>query len=245
MKLRRFLFYFLMPIAVLFILIIILLTSREFSGPSKRLDNSDPVQAATQQKMQSGTIEGYVLDGSGEPLPNYIVTASVSDEKIAYEARTDTHGHFEFSKLDAGVWKISVKLSEIVFDSAEVTLKADVHETVDFSLPMKGAISGTFVSATNAIPLYINGSIELGLVTDSWQIPSRIFTGTILGGKFMFTGLPPGLYVVMNSIRGYALLRENSTMITVEPNQHVTGIEIPLIFLIMVFDLITINRNKV
>ena len=228
MKARRFSFYFLMPISVLFILIIILLIQRGSLGPQKQLDNSVLEEVVTQQKTKSGVVEGRVIDESGELLHHYLVTATSADEKIIYEARTDVHGRFEFSKLDTGIWKISVKLSEIEFDSAEVTLKADAHETVDFSLPMKGAISGTLVSATNAITLDINGSIELGLVTDSWQIPSRIFTGTILDGKFMFTGLPPGLYVVMNSIPGYALLRETNTMITVEPNQQATNIEIPL-----------------
>ena len=228
MKVHRLSFYFLMPIAVLFILIVILLIQRGSLGPQKRLDNSFPEEVVTQQKTKSGVVKGRVIDESGEALHHYHVMATSADEKIIYNARTDTHGRFEFSKLDKGHWEISVKLSEIILDSSKVQLHEGAYKTIDFSLLMKGTISGTFVSATGVIPLYINGSIELGLVTDSWQIPSRIFTGTILGGKFMFTGLPPGRYIVRNSIPGYALLRESNTVITVEPNQHVTGVEIPL-----------------
>ncbi len=228
MKIHRFTFYFLMPIAVLSILAIILLISRGSLGPQKRPDNSVPEEVVPQQKTNSGVVEGHVIDESGEPLHHYHVMATSADEKIIYNVRTDTLGRFEFSKLDKGHWEISVKLSEIILDSSKVQIQEGTFKTIAFSVPMKGSISGAFVSSTNSVTLDINGSIELGLVTDSWQIPSRIFTGTLLDGIFMFTELPPGFYVVMNSIPGYALLRENSTMIKVKPNQHVTGIEIPL-----------------
>ena len=228
MKVHRLSFYFLIPIVVLFIIIVILLIQRGTQVSQKRLDNSFPDGVVTQQKTKSGVVKGRVIDESGEALHHYHVMATSADEKIIYNARTDTHGRFEFSKLDKGQWEISVKLSEIILDSSRVQLHEGAYKTIDFSLPMKGTISGTFVSAPDVIPLYINGSVALEFVSYSSQIPSRVFTGTILGGKFTFIGLPPGRYIVKNSIPGYALLRENNPVITVESNQHVTGVEIPL-----------------
>ena len=228
MKVPRFSFYFLMPITVLSILAVILLISRGSLGPQKRPDNSVPEEVVPQQKTNSAVVVGHVIDASGEPLHHYHVMATSADEEIIYNLRTDTHGRFEFSKLDKGHWEISVKLSEIILDSSKVQLHEGGYKTINFSLPMKGTISGTFVSSTNAIPLYIDGNVALEHVSYSWQIPSRIFTGTSLGGKFKFTGLPPGRYIVRNSIPGYALLRESNKVITVEPNQQVTGVEIPL-----------------
>lgn len=127
-----------------------------------------------------------------------------------------------------GVWKISVKLSQIELDSIHVKIQKDVHETIEFSIPMNGIISGSLVFVTDTTPLDVNGTISLGLVSNSWQIPSRIFTGKILDGKFRVSRMPPGHYIVMNSIPEYALLSENNPMVTVEPNQHVTDVVIPL-----------------
>ena len=61
MKVHRLSFYFLMPIAVLFILIVILLIRRGSLGPQKRLDNSVPEEVVTQQKTKSGVVEGRVI----------------------------------------------------------------------------------------------------------------------------------------------------------------------------------------
>lgn len=72
MKARRFTFYFLIPITVLFILIIILFIQKRLSVPENVI---------TQQKMKSGVVEGRVIDEIGEPLPDYLVTASSVNKK--------------------------------------------------------------------------------------------------------------------------------------------------------------------
>ena len=103
LKARRFTFYFLIPFAVLSILIIILFIQT-------KLSESDSL--VSQQKMKSGVVDGRVIDEIGEPLPDYLVTAASVNKKIIYEAQTDIRGRFEFSKLEVGGWKISVKLSK-------------------------------------------------------------------------------------------------------------------------------------
>jgi len=229
MRFRIFWIYFSVPIIVILILSVSLLRlGNSSSHPAKNKSLITDQMKSNRSENKTATIKGQVTDENGEPLSQYLVEAISAEGKIAYSARPDISGRFEFSKLDKGLWIISVKFAEMELDRTEIRIAKGMTRNINFSIPTTGAVSGVLVDATHQKRLYINGRIELGCVSGFRHRPDRIFAGSISEGKFEVTNLPPGNYAAMNSISGYALNRDNRSMITVNPGQHVTDLKVQL-----------------
>jgi uncharacterized GH25 family protein len=53
-----------------------------------------------------GTLSGSVLDERGQPVVNASVTIQTSDGLSPHAVHTDTNGHFEFARFEAGQYDV-------------------------------------------------------------------------------------------------------------------------------------------
>jgi hypothetical protein len=53
-----------------------------------------------------GTLSGSVLDEQGKPVTNASVTIQTSDGRSPHAAHTDSDGHFEFARFEAGQYDV-------------------------------------------------------------------------------------------------------------------------------------------
>ena len=53
-----------------------------------------------------GTLSGNVLDEGGKPVVNASVTIQTSDGLRPHAVHTDTNGHFEFARFEAGQYDV-------------------------------------------------------------------------------------------------------------------------------------------
>ena len=53
-----------------------------------------------------GTLSGSVLDERGQPVVNASVTIQTSDGLSPHAVHTDTTGHFEFARFEAGQYDV-------------------------------------------------------------------------------------------------------------------------------------------
>ena len=62
--------------------------------------------AAAQQRVPIGTLEGTVLDGKGQPVPDASVTIQTSDGLHPHATHTDSSGHFQFTRWETGQYDL-------------------------------------------------------------------------------------------------------------------------------------------
>ena len=62
--------------------------------------------AAAAQKVPIGTLEGTVLDGQGNPVPDASVTIQTSDGLKPHATHTDANGHFQFARWMTGQYDL-------------------------------------------------------------------------------------------------------------------------------------------
>ena len=53
-----------------------------------------------------GTVQGTVLDAHGKPVPEASVTIQTSDGLKPHATHTDSSGHYEFARYDAGQYDL-------------------------------------------------------------------------------------------------------------------------------------------
>ncbi len=86
---------------------------------------------------QRGSIEGRVIDGTGQPLAGAIILA----ERQGYPAaifRTDENGHYELSNIQTGTWKIEFySQNGTGLGRKTVSLSGDETVIVDFVIGAK------------------------------------------------------------------------------------------------------------
>ena len=61
---------------------------------------------AAAQHVPVGTLEGIVLDAHGNPVADASVTIQTSDGLHPHATRTDSSGHFEFARWQAGEYDV-------------------------------------------------------------------------------------------------------------------------------------------
>jgi hypothetical protein len=61
---------------------------------------------AAAQKVPIGTLEGTVLDGQGNPVPDASVTIQTSDGLHPHATHTDANGHFQFARWMTGQYDL-------------------------------------------------------------------------------------------------------------------------------------------
>ncbi|HZI87931.1 MAG TPA: carboxypeptidase-like regulatory domain-containing protein, partial [Pyrinomonadaceae bacterium] len=101
---------------------------------------------------KTGTITGRVVNESGEPLPDAIVSLRGYSSREAYNAITDRDGKFRFSGLNPIVYLASAGLASYTAaprdpDSTQST-SYRIGDIIDFVLVKGGVITGTVTNST-------------------------------------------------------------------------------------------------
>ena len=66
----------------------------------------DAATARAQFARGLGTVQGTVLDAHGKPVPEASVTIQTSDGLKPHATHTDSSGHYEFARYDAGQYDL-------------------------------------------------------------------------------------------------------------------------------------------
>lgn len=158
-----------------------------------------------------GSIQGVVVDGLSNPLPNATVTISQSSIVIS-TVRTDNNGTFTVGNLPPGSYVVTTSLPNyqtglvgaIVLPnsttSVSVQLATDVGQIEGFITDLN---LGTPIAAAN-ITVFNQNSIVTSAVSDT-------------NGHYVIGGLSPGNYVVTCQASGYqsssqaAIVQVNAT----------------------------------
>jgi protocatechuate 3,4-dioxygenase beta subunit len=69
-----------------------------------------------------GTVEGTVFDGHGKTVTNASVTIQTSDGMHPHATHTDSNGHFEFTRWDAGQYDLRAYSNGVFSDWAKRTV---------------------------------------------------------------------------------------------------------------------------
>jgi hypothetical protein len=124
----------------------------------------------------TGTIQGYVRDGSGAIISGAHVTAVQTSTNLNREAITDDQGAYTFLGLPPGTYKLTVAASG--FEKTEVEgIVLDVNDRLRFDLTLKvGAVQQTVAVQAEALQVQTS-STQLGTVIESPQILAMPLNG--------------------------------------------------------------------
>ena len=164
-----------------------------------------PVQDAKASPLavsvESGVLEGRVLDGQGHPVSDVMIRAEgrMTDRTSFGITRTDDEGHYQIGGLEPGLHVVTVMPRENgARTQAEVEIRAGANR-LDLSLAAGVEISGRVVDARGApvedATVWLRGLQENG----SWGLQ----TLSAVDGSFHFQ-VPDGEYRLMGEHRGFS-----------------------------------------
>ena len=133
------------------------------------------------QVTTSGSISGYILDDTKEPLPGATLTATSPTSLGTHQTVSDVKGHFKLSALPAGKYKIVVELSQFkTVTRLNVEVNVGAMLNMDFVMAPK-TVTESEVIVTAPAPL-----VETEKTTMDTVITNQILNSLpILGRDFM------------------------------------------------------------
>jgi hypothetical protein len=140
----------------------------------------------------NGSFVGGVTDQTGAVVPEALLTATNTDTKVAYTAKTTSYGRYVLAALPVGTYQVEV--TKAAFKTAAATnIKLDMQQTVtlDFKLEV-GATSET-VTVTTEAPLLDRMTAEVGDSMDDktfHELPTILSGGLLDPQAFIFASLP-------------------------------------------------------
>lgn len=163
---------------------------------------------------ETGTVTGLVRDNGGRPIQSALVELEVGGETLT--ARTDPDGRFRFEEVPVGTYDITASAVGLLDNAQRVTVNAGATSSITFTLTPTGD-TGTLTGVVynpSGLPLQAVVTLVAGpQVSDSRNTSSN--------GRFTFTGLPPGTYVLEARAARYRtrriqlIVRAGSTTTTV------------------------------
>jgi len=120
-------------------------------------------------QVTTGSISGYVLDASHQPIPGAIVTARNAETGRARQTATDGSGFYVLTQLPPATYDLAAEAANFQTASHRgVAVHVNSHPGVDFVLPV-GRRTETVEVTAGAKPLATE-SAELGMVLDESRI---------------------------------------------------------------------------
>lgn len=169
---------------------------------------------------QTGTVTGTVSDEvTSEPVAN--ATIELVNDGETYTAVTSTDGTYAIEDVLPGTYNLTANADEYSEETATVTVSANETVTVDIAFaPPTGTISGTVIASDNGEP--VANATVVGENSDGEVYEAT--TGE--NGTYSLTDISSGSYVVniADAPPGY----EIEEIVTVEPGEHVDGVDLKL-----------------
>jgi hypothetical protein len=91
------------------------------------------MSARTDARVATGTLEGVVLDAQDKPVDYATVTIQTSDGNHPNLTRTDSHGHFEFTRFETGQYDLRAE-SDGLFSPWTRRISIHAHKTAQATL---------------------------------------------------------------------------------------------------------------
>lgn len=184
-------------------------------GPAAPRPQAPPRDAQPQTQTGTAVIKGRITAAdTGRPLRRARVTASAPELGRARDVSTDVDGRYEIKDLPAGRYSLTVNRSGYLRlrygqrRPLEQGKQLDVAngqtlDSIDFAMPKMSVIAGR---VTDELGDPIEGANVFAMRMDYWQgrrrvVPGSQVTRTDDVGQYRITGLMPGTYWVMATIR--------------------------------------------
>jgi hypothetical protein len=197
--------------------------------PDVKLDQRDLTRDVT---LDSGaTVSGKVLDADGKPVEGAAVTAWVAGGGLIPRGygtdRSAADGAFSIHDLGTGTLRLDASHPDKGGGQLEAALAAGEQKTVELRLAGGATVTG--------VVRWDDGSPAVDVTVQAMQLPSastQARTGE--GGVFKLTGLGKGTIRLFASRKdadlfaGYAQGGPAVKTLTLEPNEHASGVELVL-----------------
>ena len=166
------------------------------------------LNSCKKEEAPKGVISGRVtLVGTQVPIEGIVI--SFSGPRTGSVA-TGTDGTFSFTELPIGEYtiRVSVSSSYLEVNVPNQTVRGDQTTSVDISLTPKGSISGTILEegSTNAIE---GASVSLS----GGPLNLTPSLTTVTDGKYSFSAIPDGSYIVSVSHPDYVNAEKEITVL--------------------------------
>ena len=161
-------------------------------------------------QMITGTIEGYISDVAGDPIPGATVTATNQDTGIDRAVITDANGFYSAKALQVGTYSVTAELagmqttqqadiSVLVGQIKDVNLTLEVESsseviTVTSEAPIievsrSGAANYIDEVAIESLPIVGRDFTDFAILTPGVQTDRQRGFLTVAGQRGMYTGL--------------------------------------------------------
>lgn len=166
------------------------------------------VSAQTQQPVtetsRTGSIRGKVVNESGEPLPNALVSIqAIGGTRPTPPTTTDGEGNFRVSDLEAVGYRIHATMPAYISslnETGEASPKEyKIGDSVMLVLIKGGVMTGTVTTATGDPVIAVNVSARMIRDGKGRQLPRGFAKdgSTDDRGVYRIYGLPTGTYIVV------------------------------------------------
>lgn len=161
-----------------------------------------------------GSISGTVTNAlTSDPLPSAVLALDLSGAVIS-QAFTDAFGNYTLTDIAPGSYIIRVAVDGFETKVLGVIVEPNLETPVDFALsPNPGAITGVVTNLTS-------DPIDGALVIVSQGSTTVVSALTDSDGKFVLTGLAPGVYVIQvkakdfqNVVQGVSVVSNQTTSV--------------------------------
>ncbi len=139
----------------------------------------------------AGRLHGTVLDASGHPVPDVLVTAVGTSQGPA-QAVSAANGSYELDNLGLDTYNVSIGADgpDPVMSQSVTLSSSSPAAAVNFTLNLAGTITGQVFGPDGTTPL---GNVTVGLFQNGQEL---LTTDTDHAGNYTFLILQPGTYDV-------------------------------------------------
>lgn len=191
-------------------------TSKENFGAAEASDQVVSNQTTTQNLIlfpNPVSVNGRVVSsGSGEPLPDTLISLVNSGGAVVKEVQTDIKGFYLIEQFDAGTYTVVARNQNFQSELKEFSVEAGQTATVNFALENNpGRLAGRVIDAVSGNP--ISGAVVILYDQENRPIADTI---TDNDGNYEIAGIEPGTITVGTSALKFAA---DARTITINPNQ--------------------------
>ncbi len=95
------------------------------AGHTQRITRAFVPGEDTDEGLPSSAMGGYLVDRLGKPLPNAAITATATDGKQTYTARSDKFGAYIIHGMRSGTYAITIRNTQRTLWSERITIATE------------------------------------------------------------------------------------------------------------------------
>lgn len=128
-------------------------------------------------QVDTGSIQGQVVDATGAVIPNAVVSLLNEDTGVTAAMKTDAKGEFSFSPVRVGVYTIKVEIQGFKRE-VEPHVRVDVQQQLDLPITLQpGSVQESIEVTTEEVPLLETQNASVGQGIGAQQINNLPLNG--------------------------------------------------------------------